>query len=195
MIISVDEYRKAMELGQKIIKEGGLLVFPTDTVYGLGCDATNERAVGRIYRLKEREEGKPLAVIMPGLRMIAEWCDIGSEDAGLMADYLPGPYTFILKLRQGKTLAGLRDTVGVRVPAHSFVRKIAELAGVPIAATSANLSGKGDAWRLSDVDKGVRDGADLCIDGGETRLKAPSTVVDLVERKIVRKGAGEFAFK
>ena len=195
MNVSLEDYENAMERGLETLRKGGVLVFPTDTVYGIGCDATNNTAIERIYELKARDARKPLAVIMGGLEMARQWCDIPRVDEWLMTGHLPGPYTFILKLKETLELAGQKKTIGVRVPAHAFVRKLAENFGKPIAATSANLSGEKDAWDFGEVDKGVRDASDLCIDGGQTAHKAPSTVVDLVERKILRQGAGEFSFK
>lgn len=189
------EYMAALAAGVDALKKGGLVVFPTDTVYGLGCDASNEKAIAKIYSIKGREERKPLAVIMGNFGMIDEWCDLSEKQASQIMGMLPGPYTFIVNLRKGKTLAGLSGKIGIRVPEHMFVRKLAQHLGFPIAATSANLSGETDAFRLKDVDTGMMEAADLAIDGGETMHRKSSTVVDLVDRKILRKGAGKFEFK
>ncbi len=196
MILRIEkDYAKALSESTRVLKKGGMIVFPTDTVYGLGGNATDPRVVEKIYELKNREAKKPLAVIMDGLEMMMEWCEIYEEDAKTLMEYLPGPYTFILKLKEGKTLAGQKEKIGVRVPNNFFVRKLVENFGKPVIATSANLSGRKDAVRLGDIEKNIIKKTDLALDGGETTLKKPSTVVDLVERKIVRKGSGEFEFK
>lgn len=196
MIVRLEKgYQKGLEEGLRVLKKGGVLVFPTDTVYGIGGDATNRETVEKIYRIKERDRGKPLAVVMSGLEMIMEWCDVYEEGGNIMMERLPGPYTFILKLKKGKILAGQAEKIGVRVPNHFFLRKLVLDFGAPIIATSANLSGKKDAAGFGEIEKGVVRKADLAIDGGKAALGQPSTVVDLVERKILRNGAGEFEFK
>lgn len=194
MKIKLEEYTKAHSEGVRILKKGGIIVFPTDTVYGMGGDATNEKVAERIYEIKQRE-GKPLAVIMSGLDMIMKWCELYEESGKIIMEYLPGPYTFILKLKKGKTLACQKEKIGVRVPNHFFLRKLVENFGKPIIATSANISGEKDAICFEEIDKRILKAMDLGIDGGKTVLEQASTVVDLVDRKILRKGAGEFAFK
>lgn len=196
MIISLEkEYNKAMDSALSVLNKGGVLIFPTDTVYGMGCDAQKKQAIERIYKIKKRDGRKPLAVIMANLEMVKEWCQASDDDVQTLIEHLPGPYTFILKLREGKELAGLKGKIGVRVPNYSFVRKLADNFNKPIAATSANLSGGKDTWKLSDIDRKVLSECDIAIDGGETQLKGVSTVVDLVDKKILREGAGEFEFK
>ncbi|VVB97935.1 Threonylcarbamoyl-AMP synthase [uncultured archaeon] len=196
MIVDLEkEYPRALAEGPAVLKKGGIIVFPTDTVYGLGGDARSPEVLGKIYKIKERERGKPLAVVMSGLGMIREWCEVYEEGGNIMREHLPGPYTFILKLKEGKPLAGQKDKIGVRIPNHFFLRRLVLEFGAPVIATSANISGKKDPVRFSEVDAGIIAAADLAINGGETALRQPSTVVDLVERRILRKGAGEFEFK
>lgn len=196
MILDLEnDYAKALSEGLRILKKGGILVFPTDTVYGIGGDATNKKVIEKICKIKGRDGKKPLAVVMSGLPMIMEWCTVYEEGGKIMMETLPGPYTYILNLKKGKTLAGHMEKIGVRAPNHAFLRKLVENFGSPVVATSANLSGDAEAVRFAEVDKKILKAADLCIDGGETALKQPSTIVDLVERKILRKGAGEFEFK
>ncbi len=199
----MEEYEKALSRGLAALKKGGVLVFPTDTVYGLGGDARKIEVIEKIYKMKGRERGKPLAVIMSGFRMIDEWCDLDHEQADVIMQHLPGPYTFIVRLREGKTLAGITGTrnpepgtgrIGVRVPNHFFLRKLVLSFGAPIAATSANISGRGDASSFGEVEKALLKKVALAIDGGKTALGEASTVVDLVEKKILRNGAGEFKF-
>lgn len=189
------EYQKALAEGLRVLRSGGLLVFPTDTVYGMGGDARSAEVLEKVYEMKGRDRGKPLTVVMSGLPMTREWCNVYEEGGKIMMETLPGPYTYILNLKQGKTLAGQAEKIGVRVPHHFFLRKLVHEFGAPIIATSANLSGKKDPVKFGDLDAGIIKAADLVIDGGATALRQSSTVVDLVERKILRKGAGEFEFK
>lgn len=195
MIVSLEkEYNRAFKLGLKALREGKLVVFPTDTVYGIGGDATDPKVIEAIYRAKERERGKPLAVVMSGMEMIMEWCEVSNEGFRAMMENFPGPYTFIVKLKKGKELAGQKEKIGIRIPNHFFLRKLVLDFKKPIIATSANLSGNKDPVRIEEVESKLIKAAAVAIDCGETQHKKSSTIVDLVERKILRKGAGEFKF-
>jgi L-threonylcarbamoyladenylate synthase len=158
-----------------IVAAGGVVVFPADTVYGLACDPGDARAVERIYTLKGRPQDKPAAVMF--FHPDAIDLPVGDRTRAALGALLPGPVTVLLSNPEGRyPLACGPDpsTIGVRVP---------DLAGMalwrrPILQTSANLSGGPDARRLADVPESIREGADLCIDGGELPGIA-STVVDL----------------
>ncbi|MDD5337764.1 MAG: L-threonylcarbamoyladenylate synthase [Candidatus ainarchaeum sp.] len=193
-IVLESDYPKALARGLEVLRKGGVLVFPTDTVYGLGGDATKPDVLERIYSLKGRDRGKPFAVVMSGLEMMREWCEIPSDAVFALSELLPGPYTFIFRLKKGKKLAGQDERIGVRIPHHFFLRKLVLDFGTPVIATSANASGGKDPISMKEVGQKMLKAADLCIDGGETAEKQPSTVVDWVERKVLRKGAGKFEF-
>ncbi|MBU0586660.1 threonylcarbamoyl-AMP synthase [Candidatus Micrarchaeota archaeon] len=193
MIVSLEnEYNKAMVDALSILKKAGTVIIPTDTVYGLCCDASSKDAIEKVYEIKKRDGKKPLAVLMNSLFMIKEWCEVPDEE--LLIEHLPGPFTFILKLKNGKELAGLKEKVGIRVPNYIFARKLVEGFGKPLALTSANLSGEKDVWSINDLDRKIANSTDLIVDGGETQFKGASTVVDLVEKKILRQGVKEFHF-
>lgn len=189
-IIIQNGYTRALLKGTEVLKNKGILIFPTDTVYGIGCDARNEKTIAKIYLMKKREEKKPFAVIMNGLSMIKEWCELSEKDEKIIIEYLPGPYTFILKLKKGKKLTDQTEKIGVRVPQHIFMRKLIERFGMPIAATSANISGNKDAIKFEEIEKELIEAVDLAINGGKTLFGQSSTIIDLVEKKVLRKGAG-----
>lgn len=156
------------------------MLFPSDTVYGLGCDPDDAEATARLYRLKGRAADKPAAVMFfslePALPLFAA---AGERIAAAAHALLPGPVTLLIPNPARRFVAASgRDpgTLGVRVPA------LPELSGVtvPLLQTSANRSGGTDARRLSDVPREIRDGADLVLDGGELP-GTPSTVIDLRE--------------
>lgn len=176
------------------ILSGKIMIYPTDTLYGIGGNALDAKAVERIYSIKEREVGKPLSVIMGNLDMIKEYCELTKEQEIILLNFLPGPYTFILKLKKGKKLAaiGNSETVGVRVPEHQFARRLSVELKIPIITTSANISGKKEATTVKQIDKLVIDKVDFIIDSGETIHRQGSTVVDLISMKLLRKGAGEW---
>lgn len=194
MRITLEDYEKTRALGLRALREGKLLIFPTDTVYGIGGDATSAKVVEKVCAAKGRERKKPLAVVMSGLGMIREWCEVHEDEYKALMENLPGPYTFILKLKEGSGLAEQKGKIGVRVPNYFFLTKLVHDFGKPVIATSANRSGGKDPRNVKKIDARLLKAAALVIDGGETALKQPSTVVDLVERKILRKGAGKFKF-
>ncbi len=179
---------------KQAILSGKIMIYPTDTLYGIGGNALDVNVVERIHKIKERDAGKPLSVIMGNLDMIGEYCELTKEQELILINYLPGPYTFILKLKKGTRIAavGNSETVGVRVPEHQFARRLSVELKIPIITTSANISGKKDAATVKQIEKSVLDNVDFVVDGGETMYKQASTVVDLISIKLLRKGAGEW---
>jgi L-threonylcarbamoyladenylate synthase len=177
----------------EIIRKGGILVYPTDTLYGIGGDATRKNVVEKVYKIKKRDRGKPLSVIMASIAMIRKYCYLSRTQERILRKYLPGPYTFVLRLRKKLPVTKTKK-IGVRIPDYGPIVRLCHRAGVPIITTSANVSGKKNARKASEVDRSVRKSADLLLDGGKTKYGKGSTVVDLMEYKILRKGAGKFAF-
>ena len=169
---------KKDELAGKV-QEGIVFIHPTDTIYGLGCDATNEKAVAKIRKLKKRKSD-PFSVIAPSKKWIEENCQL-NEEAKKWIEKLPGPYTFILKLKNKNCIAsnvnpGV-DTVGVRIPNH-WVKDIIKLLGIPIVTTSANQTGKEFMTSLDNLDPEIKKGLDFAVYEGEKKGK-PSTIVHL----------------
>lgn len=159
----------------KAIKSGAIFIYPTDTVYGIGCNAKLEKSVARIREIK-KQFSRPFSVIAPSMDWIAENLEIKKE-------VRPGPYTFILKKKRECVAKNVSfgDTLGVRIPKQEFT-KVIEKAGVPFVTTSANLTGEKAPKSLKEV----KLKADYVIDGGELKGKA-SKVIDLtVKRKVVR---------
>ncbi|PIN84114.1 threonylcarbamoyl-AMP synthase, partial [Candidatus Micrarchaeota archaeon CG11_big_fil_rev_8_21_14_0_20_47_5] len=184
------DFEDAFLSAKKALKAGKLIIYPTDTVYGIGCDATNNEAVGKVYEAKGRGEDSPLSVVMADLKMIGEYCEVRQVDEVYMHEHLPGPYTFILKCKEGKELPVSRNgKIGVRVPDHFFCITLSRQLKVPIVSTSANLSGKPPPTCVEEIDKKIADAVSLILDGGKCKHSKPSTVVDLVESKILRAGA------
>ncbi|MBW3018790.1 threonylcarbamoyl-AMP synthase [Candidatus Woesearchaeota archaeon] len=164
----------------KRIKEGQVFIYPTDTVYGLGCDATNEASVKRIRELKNRD-AKPFSVIAPSLDWIKQNCE--ANEKWLLK--LPGPYTLILPLKKPvvakSTNYGL-NSLGVRIPGH-WISSFVEALNIPIVTTSVNLANQPP---VNDLDSLKRFRVDFIIFEGPKKAK-PSTVVNLLEKeKIVR---------
>ncbi len=183
-------YRRANEKeiinrAVKILKRGGIIVYPTDTVYGLGADATNMEAVMIVYLLKEREFTQPLSAMVSDFGMLQKWAKVNKRQEKILREKLPGQFTFILK--PVKPLQVSDGDVGFRIPG-GWCAKIAKAFGKPITATSANVHGGQTPKTAKGIEKIFGDVIELYIDGGPLRGK-PSTVVDLTgsRPKTVRK--------
>ncbi|MBP5093496.1 MAG: threonylcarbamoyl-AMP synthase [Abditibacteriota bacterium] len=177
-----------------VLRWGGLVVFPTETVYGIACDARNTAAVERVFEIKRRERGKalPVQVASPTL-LYTVARDISPEALSLAEKYMPGPVTLVLRKHPDipDTVTGGLDTVGVRVPDHPAALELLESFGGPIVATSANLSGEAPAANAVDAMKALGTKVDFCLDGGECPGGVPSTVVDMTKTPFVVLRQGE----
>lgn len=165
-----------------IIRQGGLLAIPTETVYGLGADALNEAAVRSIYEAKGRPSDNPLIIHVPGPEWLERYCRQVPQTAYDLAQaFWPGPLTLILPrnpIVPNCTTGGL-DTVGVRCPAHPVTLAIISAAGVPIAAPSANTSGRPSCTNAGDVLEDMNGKIAAIVDGGPCQVGVESTILDL----------------
>lgn len=184
----LSDYDSALSAAKKAIQKNGLVIYPTDTLYGIGCNALSEKAVEKVYSAKLRERGKPLSIIVSDFEMLMRFCKISGKQKGMLHELLPGPYTFILPLKAPMPAAQAME-IGVRVPEHAFMRQVSKELSLPIVTTSANLSGKPDVAELSSLDPFVAATADAIIDGGRCSYAQGSTVIDLIRMKVLRKGA------
>lgn len=166
---------KNIEKARKIIKKGGVIIYPTDTLYGLGTDIFNLEAIGKIFKIKKRDFGKPISVMVSDFEEIKKLAFVGRKQKEKIKELLPGPYTIILKKK--KIVSGLltagSSKVGIRIPDNEFCRALAK--DLPITTTSANISGEKD-FNFKKL-KGV----DLIFTGGKISGEA-STIIDLTKR-------------
>ncbi len=165
----------------KILREGGLVAFPTETVYGLGGNALDPDAARKIYAAKGRPSDNPLIVHLASTEDAAEYCQTSELFYKLAEKFMPGPITVVMKKRDiiPITVTGGLDTVAIRVPADKNARALISAAGVPIAAPSANLSGKPSPTCAEHVIEDMRGRIDMIIDGGESEIGLESTIVKL----------------
>lgn len=166
----------------RLIRSGGLVAFPTETVYGLGADATNGEAVAGIFAAKGRPSFNPLIVHVPDLAAAEELGSFGPEARALAARFWPGPLTLVVARKHACTVADLAtaglSTIALRVPNHSVARALLKAAGRPIAAPSANRSGHVSPTAARHVESDLRERVAMIIDGGATVHGVESTVVD-----------------
>lgn len=172
----------------KIINNKGIIVFPTETVYGIGADVTQDSAVEKIFVAKGRPQDNPLIVHISNYSMLEKVAiDITDIEKKLMRNFWPGPLTIILKSNNNvsKAVTAGLNTVGVRMPNNDIALKIIEACDTPIAAPSANISGRPSGTQIKDIYNELKDKVDAFIDGGKTDIGIESTVVK-VENNIVK---------
>ena len=159
------------------IKDGSLFIYPTDTIYGLGCNALNQKAVEKLKRLKKRDLKKPLSIIAPSKKWILK--NTITKKA-FLDKYLPGKYTLILKKKNPSFLTWVssNQTMGIRIP-KNFFSNLVRKADVPFITTSVNLSGEKPAVRLEDIPKKIMEKVDLIVLGkkNEKLSSKPSTII------------------
>ncbi|WP_315834486.1 L-threonylcarbamoyladenylate synthase [Bradyrhizobium prioriisuperbiae] len=172
---------KAAEIAAQTLLRGGLVAFPTETVYGLGADATNPQAIARLYQAKGRPAFNPLIAHVADLAAAQAIARFDAQSLKLAQAFWPGPLTLVLPKAEGCPVADLAtaglDTVAVRVPAHPVAHAILQALGRPVAAPSANLSGHVSPTTAAHVASDLDGRIDLIVDGGPVRVGVESTIV------------------
>lgn len=178
----------------KVISDGGIVVFPTETVYGIGTNGLDENAVKRLYEVKQRPIEKPISLLVSNMEMVKQIAkDITEKEYKIMETFFPGPLTIILKKKENvpDVITAGKETVGVRIPSGEIARKLVEYANVPIAAPSANISGEPSGTNIQDIIKSFGGQVDYFIDGGECKIGIASTIVQVIDGvpHILREGS------
>lgn len=183
-----------LEQAAEFIKQGKIVVFPTETVYGIGANGLNEKAVRKLYEVKQRPLNKPISLLVSNMEMVNLIAkDITKLEYKIMETFFPGPLTIILKKKDivPDIVTAGQKTVGVRMPGGEIARKLVEYANLPIAAPSANISGEPSGTNLQQIKKDFNGKVDLFIDGGNSELGLASTIVQVVDGRpqILRQGS------
>jgi L-threonylcarbamoyladenylate synthase len=185
----------------KFIKQGKVIVSPTDTVYGLICDATNKKAVEKLFKIKKRKPRKPIPIFIKDIKTAKRLAFINKNQENFLAKAWPGKITVVLKRRKGKKLYGVdKKTIGLRIPNYRFLNILLKKLNRPLTGTSANVSGKSPSGKIKEVLKQFENQKikpDLILDKGNLKPSKPSTLIDLTgsKMKILRKGSGKIIFK
>jgi len=186
---------RQIERAVETLKAGGVIIYPTDTVYGMGCSIENKNAIEKIYLIKRQRDDKPFSFVCSGLTHISEYAHVSNAAFKTMKRLIPGPYTFILPAASmkhlPKILVSKRRTVGIRVPASPIALELVRALGHPILSTSVTTP---EGEMLSDIDEigaVFKNRVELILDGGAFHSE-PSTVIDLTsaEPEILRQGSG-----
>ena len=188
IVISKEEFLENSESFTKKILDGAVFIYPTDTIYGIGCDAANDSAVKRIREIKQRDE-KPFSIAVPSRAWIEENCEV-NQTAIPYLNKLPGPYTLLLKLKKNSVSKFVTNTgiVGVRIPDNWFAKVIAGLA-MPIVSTSANITAQKHMSSMQNLHSDVANKVDFIIYEGE-KSGSPSAIIDLTKEspEIIKRG-------
>jgi tRNA threonylcarbamoyl adenosine modification protein (Sua5/YciO/YrdC/YwlC family) len=178
-IVTKEEFEQRFDEFMKKILDGAVFIYGTDTIYGIGCDATNRQAIEKIREIKGRNKS-PFSVIAPSKGWVVKNCGNTEE-----LDKLPGPYTIIMKLRNKDCVADEvnpgRETIGVRIPNHWFSAIVEEI-GVPIVTTSVNKKDEPFMTSAEDIDKNITGHVDFMIDEGVISGR-PSALIDLTQKE------------
>lgn len=186
LIVKCDN--KGREIASRHVKSGGVIVYPTDTVYGLGADPYNKDAIDKIFLIKERGKHKPLPLLASSLNHVNRIAYISIEAKRLIDKFWPGALTIIMPLRDDRLRENLGiDKAGIRIPNHKCALRLIEECNGILIGTSANISGSSSIKSIEELDDRLRERVDVIIDDGKT-LGIESTVIDIIDKKIVREG-------
>ena len=186
------DLRTKMEISKikeaaKVIKKGGIVLFPTETVYGIGANALNKQAVDKIFIAKGRASDNPLIVHISDYYMLEDLVEnIGSIERKLIENFWPGPLTIIFNRKKcvPDNVTATLDTVGIRMPSNEVARRLIELSKTPIAAPSANISGKPSGTKIEDIIDELDGKVDYILDAGLTNIGLESTVIKVKDGKV-----------
>ena len=197
MLIRINPQNPQPRLIKKVVavlEDGGVIAYPTDTVYGFGCSLYNKKAIERIYLIKRSEKNRPFSFICSDLKDISLYCKVSNYAYKTMKRLLPGPYTFVLEGTKlvPKIMLPRRLTAGIRVPDNPICLALVQELGHPIITTSAMLPSGDPLYDPAEIERHLGKSLDAVIDGG-TLVSEPSSVIDLTgdTPKILRKGKGD----
>jgi tRNA threonylcarbamoyl adenosine modification protein (Sua5/YciO/YrdC/YwlC family) len=177
-----------------VLSSGGVIAYPTDTYYGLGCDLGSKKGIEKLYQLKGRDRKKPLSFLCPDLSDVAKYAHVSNFAYRTMKSLTPGAFTFILEATRlvPEVMMSKQKQVGIRVPDSELARALAAALGRPIVTTSATDAEGAPLIDAKDIKDALGYGLDLILDGG-VRLMEPSTVVSLIDDQIevLRQGKGQ----
>ncbi len=189
MIVSTkrEKIERIVRMAAEFVKKGKIIVYPTETCYGLGCDATNEEACEKIFEIKRRKKEKQLPIIVADLKMAKRYAYFSKDALKLAKAFWPGPLTLVLPKKKSIPTIVAREKVALRVSSCKIACLISKKSNLPIVATSANISGGKNPYTIKEVLKqGIK--ADLIIDAGKLKKVKPSTIFDVERRKVIREG-------
>lgn len=196
MEIIKENNKKAISVATKVIKNGGVVICPTDTVYGFLADASNKKAVDKIFKLKKRSRLKPLPVFIKDFKMAKDLAEISKDQEQFLNKVWPGKVTVILKRKPVdvgcpyslKVYGVKKDTIALRIPKYKFLNDLLKKINKPLVQTSVNISGQPALTKIADISErfGGSDLPILIIDAGNLPKSKPSKIIDLGGKRLTR---------
>jgi L-threonylcarbamoyladenylate synthase len=174
----------------KTVISGGVIVYPTETVYGIGANALDEQAVLRVFQIKKRPMSMPIFLAVSSLTMLDRVAELEADDREILEQLMPGPVSVLVRRKSvvPNVLTAGSPLVGIRFPDHEVALRIIDAAG-PITSTSANRTGSQPPSSADEISPDIADRVEMVLDGGKCKFGQPSTLLDLTTRKIIRPGA------
>jgi tRNA threonylcarbamoyl adenosine modification protein (Sua5/YciO/YrdC/YwlC family) len=197
MILQINEaypQPRRIEKIVEVLRSEGTIIYPTDTVYGLGCDIHSKKALEKVRRIKKTDNKRPLSFVFADLKSIAQYAQVEDSDYKILRKYLPGPYTFVLNATRlvPRIVLTKRNEVGIRIPDNKICQALVTELGNPILSSSVRLPDDQLLWDPKEIDRIYKGQVDLVVDGGDF-VPEPSTVISLVDGApvILREGKGD----
>lgn len=172
---------KQIEEAKKVIEDGGIVVFPTETAYGIAADATNEEAVRKVYEAKQRPRSKGLTAIVDSLETAERYAEISDRERKVIKEFMPGPLTLVAE-KKGSVPDNLNEDFAFRISSGEVADMLARIG--PITATSANISGNDTSYSIEDISEELRDKVDHVIDAGTLSEGPTSTIASIDEEEV-----------
>ena len=188
---------RRIEQAANILRSGGVIAYPTDTVYGLGCDINSKKALEKVRRIKKMDNKRHLTFIFPDLKQISKYAQVSDNEYRILRRLLPGPYTFVLKATKlvPRIVLTKRNEVGIRIPDNRICVALLEEMGNPILSSSVRLPDDQLVSDPKEIDRSYKGQVDLVVDGG-VFYPEPSSIVSLIddEPEVLRVGKGDVSF-
>lgn len=183
---AIKQSQKALNEAADVLKKGGVVICPTDTVYGFLADASNKKAVEKIYKIKKRAKSKPLPVFIKDIKTAEELAEINTEQKKILKKYWPGKVTVVIKRKKNiKIYDGGQGTVALRIPKHKFLLALLKKINRPLAQTSVNISGQPALINVQKIIKQFQGLNEiLFVDAGNLPKRKPSAIIDLSNNKV-----------
>jgi L-threonylcarbamoyladenylate synthase len=181
----IKQSQKAIDEAVNTLKKKGVVICPTDTVYGFLADGTNKKAVEKIYKIKKRAKSKPLPVFIKDFKMAKKLAEIDTKQKKTLERYWPGKYTFVLKRKPGVKIYGVdKDTIALRIPKYKFLNNLLNKINKPLVQTSVNISGNPALIRISDIINQFSKTDILIVNAGDMKNNKSSKILDLTKNKV-----------
>jgi len=177
--------KKSLKEAVEILRRGGIIVYPTETCYGIGCDATNKKAVNDIYKIKKREKRKQMTIIVSSLNMIKKYGIITKKNERIIKKFMPGPLSIIVRKKDESFLSKNKDTLAFRISINKIANELVRKLKKPIISTSANITRKKPIYKINKIIRIFNKKVDMIINVGDLKKINPSTILDMTKNGII----------